>query len=1411
MKISKNNLPVQNLSFQGHKKTLDKKGEVEHSFYYLYDKAKYDCELELYKLEKDEKKNSYAVGEKIDSVPMPSGSVTKKINKPVGFAYRFKLTDKNSKKTSYAFDNGSVIGIFDGNKDNKYNIVLENRALVNKNGPMQLIMPDGYNPEKVNEALRAQNGINTVTRTHANKFGGDLEGIVSRLDEIEKEGIVRIVGTPFTKDSISSHKYWTENAYRIAPDFGKEAAFEKLQVELFKHGINWVADAALVNEGFGGVHVSELLRQGDNSFSKSMFNTFGRIEFGVLPNETKHARIKFVNAPFVVDADGKLSSKNPNYDKKKPTYIQFYDNRLVSDNQKASNEVFNTYDKKTTGNIFEITKHDDAVYPYNFEVDPAELKRNVERVSKTFGKVDIGNIDAIKSICDFSTFTVNTKSESGGIEVWDGNVDIPKLNFFSDEAVKDKGALAVRDYALNSGKYWTQKTANIQLSYLSQYIAENGGKLNVADAVSKKAIPASAKDVIDDEVINNVLNGNYKSRLLDDVDFKKYSVNDYMTKKAMDLPLETIPVATNLLGVLTSPYIAKKPNVEKELGVSRYDLYKMQNPNLPEKYSKSYTMTDNFYVESLVPVMQEVLSEVPNISKNGMVTDYGKFVISEIAPDLTKYLMLKSLALNSDVKVGNDGKTDYSNLKIDPSKPFVTVDKNGNFDFSNVKENEITIQSLGLPYKSDPEDEAIEVLKILDKGLESIPKAEIDDLKEKVSNRFAKRTLTDFKLAEMVLDRTEAGLGWRIDATKDIASIDDVRNGYADMEKTWDDVIGFWKQYNQTVLKENPHAYTTAEITDLASLFKIRNPLLYDEDFISGVDYSALVEKDQIQTLKSLKEKMAKSDFKLDELSTAEKEMHAEIKALESMQAKKNQNEFDYGKLSDLEKAVYEKARQARYEECHELMKDLKYLSEGDAEKKFLEETGITSVANYNFFFSLLPSFFVRSSIEDGKGSDTWAAKQSENHPLREKLDTGWGLNGVVGLVENIPGFLFQSPDDGVKNSYTFIGNHDKPRLLHGLALDMELFYSDFSSEEHKEIAKEILQKVDEDASQKTEVNFDKVSPHAIAVAYRLNQAFEEVLKNDKAALAAVKKAVGQLASGEFKGEKFDAAAFGTKPFELSVKSVLEQVEYNSTADKPNPIKNVKKLEANVLQNILEPAFDRYYSIYKLLITLPGSPTDFAGDKVGATGYESKAKNYHQQNRNPINWQWLNDENYSFVKEYFNKMSSISNLRNQPELSALNDGDTVTLPMRGSYIDQETNELKTYPWTRHQAFLRYNDKGSVVLTLHDNKGANVSNTEKMERSVNRIPAVDDIFETLILDTEYNNVKQGLKHGLEVGTQFKKYGDNSTEVYEICKVERNGKQYYCLKCFDKADKATRKELPITIQPEDLNTVILYKVN
>ena len=738
---------------------------------------------------------------------------------------------------------------------------------------------------------------------------------------------------------------------------------------------------------------------------------------------------------------------------------------------------------------------------------------------------------------------------------------------------------------------------------------------------------------------------------------QKYSLNDYLTKKAMDVPLETIPVATNLLGILTSPYIAKKPNEEDEIGISRYDLSKYGNTELPREYASVYNRMDDFYSKSLSPMMKEILSDIPNLSDDDDVSDYGKFVISEIATDLTKYLILKSIAPNADVR----------------------VDENGKFDFSNVKENEITMQALGIPYMGlSPEDEASIVVNALENGLDAIPQKEINELKSKIANRFANRTLNDFKLAEMILDRTESGLGWRIDATKDIVSIDSVRNGYADMQKMWDKVIDFWKGYNEAVLQENPHAYTTAEITDLDGLVP-QNPTN-------------------------------------------------------------------------------------------------KYKSDADAERKFIEQTGITSVANYNYFYSLLPDLFSLTMVED---NSEWMSEKEENFKLIEKMDKGWcGRN---------PGFLYQSPADGIINSYTFVGNHDKPRILHLLATDQKLARSNFSSAEHKALVAKCLK---EDVKK---IDFDKQSSLAIATADRLLIALADVgADSEKVTDAVAKLAQGKKTNPEnpAKDITFDPAAFGTKSFELIIKEVFDEAALHG-----EKFANREELEAEVLQSILEPAFDRMKSIYKLMMVLPGSPTEFAGDKVGATGFETKAKNYHQQNRNVINWDWISDDKnnkYSFVRDYNKEMKEIANLRSKPELSALNDGDTIT-----ANLDS----------VNAQAFVRYNDK-STVLVITNNEGASSPVDQLMDRqemdvdltSLFELDARGHFGGARETDKNCDN-RFGLKHGIAPGTVFKnaREGDNSEYVV----VTKGNKQTLIR-------RENGKEKPVTIMPEDLNTLILYKV-
>lgn len=1294
MKIQKFSPNINNTTgFKGHQKSIDKQGYTEHKFYYLYDKNKYNCAVEIYNIKRNNKgefevdKTKPAVTEEMKDgfVSVDTGNIDDLYSEE-GFAYRFKLTDKNNyKNVKYAFDNGMTIGLksYDGNQ---YNLILNNRTSINKNGPMQLIMPDGYYPgvekdnvtgTKINESLRGQ--ALAYVRNHATKAGGNFYGIINRLNELENEGVKRIVGTPFTKDTTSSHKYWTENAFRVSPDFGSEEDFKVFQQELFKHGINWVADAALVNEGIQGVRISEVLRKGENSINKNMFRTDEKIKLGLLPDNSIYTRLKTINSPVEISQDGTKITENKNYNPDKPTYIQLYDNRLASYTQKTSDELIQEYENKNTDNIYEITKHDDAVYPYSIEVSPSELERNIKHVQQTEGKVDFANIETIKELSNFSTFSIVGKAENAGLEVWDGNVDIPKLNFYINakdiskfqklpkeecaKAIEDfeRGALSVRDSAISSGKYWTQKVNDIQIEYITDLL--KGQNLTTADdyltfiekAQQEGKLPKTVHN-IDTEVIENVLDDNYHSIKTDESDYGDYFVSDYIFKKSTDMPLETLPVATNLLSIITSPYIAKKANTEEELAVSRYDLHQAGNPNLPEKYEKVYNKTEEMYA-TLSEKINDITADIHDIKdEEGNVTTFGKYVLSEITPDLTKYLFIKALNPNADIRFSEKG-----------------------IDFSNVKENEITMQSLGIPFNGmTSEEEANVVINKINVGLPKISASEIENLKKVITERYANKNENDYKIAEMITDRAESGLGWRIDATKDIESIDSVRANNTDIEKIWNNVIDFWKRYNAEVSKINPHAYTTAEITDLGDLTKYDN---------KG---NEVVNK-----------------------------------------------------------------------------KDAEY------ERKFLNETGITSIANYNYFFSLVPDLYAHLHFENGTSTNAelQVANNNENKAIWDKLVTGW---------EDNPGFLFQSPDDGVVNSYTFIGNHDKPRVLHCLGLDMGLYHSDLSSDYHKNTAKWVL---DDDNI----TDFSNLNSKAIAMGARLKEVFEKLNKEkfipDDLRNKAY-EAIKDLSTGNFKGKEFDAEAFGTRPFEIAIKSVFEQIKYYNS---DFSIENEEKIRAEVLKEILTPAFDRFYSMYKLLTVLPGSPTDFAGDKVGLSGYESKAKNYHQQNRNVINWEWLSDSDdnqYKFVNDFYKKMNEISNLRSKPELSALNDGATVVLPTSGT----QKNEI--------QAFLRYNENSAVLVMNNRNLPAN----DDFRSGLQRANPAWNLTGTTV-DISSVNLKEGLKCGLTEGTVFKNANKKDNSEYKVVK----DNEKYVLKRYS----TNGTELPVQLTPDDLNTLILYK--
>ncbi|MCD7879496.1 MAG: hypothetical protein LUG16_06145 [Candidatus Gastranaerophilales bacterium] len=223
-----------------------------------------------------------------------------------------------------------------------------------------------------------------------------------------------------------------------------------------------------------------------------------------------------------------------------------------------------------------------------------------------------------------------------------------------------------------------------------------------------------------------------------------------------------------------------------------------------------------------------------------------------------------------------------------------------------------------------------------------------------------------------------------------------------------------------------------------------------------------------------------------------------------------------------------------------------------------------------------------------------------------------------------------------------------------------------------------------------------------------------------------------------------------------------------------------------MLKNILETSNNRYISMFKLYQVLPGSPTDFAGDRVGSSGYETKAKNYAQQNRNTIHWEWLDEKDYKFVQDNYNKLNEVANIRKQKGLSALNDGATVTLPLKNEFV---------------QAFLRYNDD-SMVIALTDLKGMDAKPHEEIDRKNIKCSEIQNI----PLNIDGATLKQGLKHGLKVGTKFKNARQDDLGEY-IVRQNKQG-EYYLQKVLVQPSGISNTN--IKIEPDDYNTLILYKV-
>ncbi len=125
-------------------------------------------------------------------------------------------------------------------------------------------------PERFKNGDSSINPENTLSwgetdrYSNSQRFGGDLQGIIDKLQYIKDIGFTGIYMTPIF-EADSSHKYDTTNYFKIDKDFGDNEKFKELVEKAHNLGIKVMLDAVFNHSGFRHPFFLDVVKNGKKS------------------------------------------------------------------------------------------------------------------------------------------------------------------------------------------------------------------------------------------------------------------------------------------------------------------------------------------------------------------------------------------------------------------------------------------------------------------------------------------------------------------------------------------------------------------------------------------------------------------------------------------------------------------------------------------------------------------------------------------------------------------------------------------------------------------------------------------------------------------------------------------------------------------------------------------------------------------------------------------------------------------------------------------------------------------------------------------------------------------------------------------------------------------------------------------
>ncbi len=636
-------------------------------------------------------------------------------------------------------------------------------------------------------------------------------------------------------------------------------------------------------------------------------------------------------------------------------------------------------------------------------------------------------------------------------------------------------------------------------------------------------------------------------------------------------------------------------------------------------------------LDSLVEYTDNVITDaIPEGYKND--SEYRNYVIKTYANEILKSIFSQAILENS-------------------------VDKNGHVATDTLRV-QATLKSL-LSYKpTSAENERQQVVNKIRKNLSDIDNNAITN---KIKKELSRVSLNDFRLAESIVLQTKGGLNWRFDAAKDIGDLNSVAENQVTFQDIWsgnaqaEGVKQFWSDFVSRIKDYNPSAYVIAEITTIADYckwFGLDSMLRYDEKLTN-----------------TFLRKLAKN--------INEVEPNGEYaKLIETAMDESLPLEIRSEALARIDEIFKDGSIGGKFKVYREYENNLSW----SLEQNFIEQVGATTSSNYDKYFNNIAHYV---GVDPEHGVD------------REKgKDSGiYDVGHLWTLKNNTERFMEYTQPNTALLSHVFTDNHDKPRIMHALPLDMEIAIAglnlnvreksrytlaDFDPNDSRIIKiKEITQRDD----------IENVNPLAAAVGLMMSEKIEQsgLSDEDKTKL---KESLKSLVNGEKNGipDARRARAFGFLPYEITINDLFKNAN----------IDDEEKIEAFTKKVMAEPMYlqDKIWQVTNALI---GVPTLYYGTEYAQSGYETFSKNDFVGNRNRALHERKTD---GIFAKYYNKINAISALSNNPKLSALRNGNPISMQIH------EENGFEAYP------IYRKDEKGSQTISVITNFGIKTNTLSK---------------------------------------------------------------------------------------------------